>query len=80
VKPNALALIIVMLVWTGRPSYDILFADLSKKDAAEIIDKLKEKNPSGKVYELRLEFASMGLPEEGVIGYEIFDKSKKRKM
>ncbi|HFB68100.1 MAG TPA: flagellar M-ring protein FliF [Calditrichae bacterium] len=85
----ALALIIVMLVWTGRPSYDILFADLSKKDAAEIIDKLKEKKidfrleeggktilvPSGKVYELRLEFASMGLPEEGVIGYEIFDKS-----
>ncbi len=85
----ALALIIVLLVWTGRPSYDILFADLSKKDAAEIIDKLKEKKidfrleeggktilvPSGKVYELRLEFASMGLPEEGVIGYEIFDKS-----
>ncbi len=85
----ALALVIVMLVWTGRPSYEILFADLSKKDAAEIIDKLKEKKidfkleeggntilvPAGKVYELRLEFASMGLPEEGVVGYEIFDKS-----
>ena len=85
----ALALIIVVLVWTSKPSYDVLFADLSKKDAAQIIEKLREKKidfqledggntilvPAGKVYELRLEFASLGLPEDGVIGYEIFDKT-----
>src|SRR5690606_36509091 len=30
--------------------------------------------PPEKIYELRLELATMGLPESSIVGYEVFDK------
>ncbi len=85
----ALAILMVMLVWTTRPNYEVLFSNLSQKDAGKILEKLKEKKieyrlenggstilvPTDKVYELRLNFAQEGLPESSGVGYEIFDKT-----
>ncbi len=85
----ALAIFLVMLVWTAGPNYDVLFSNLSQKDAGKIVEKLKEKKidyklengggtilvPTDKVYDLRLEFAREGLPENSSVGYEIFDRT-----
>ncbi|GAB4364507.1 MAG: flagellar basal-body MS-ring/collar protein FliF [Calditrichia bacterium] len=84
-----LALIFVLVTWATKPSYDILFTNLSQKDAGTIVEKLQEKKvnyrlenggttilvPREKVYELRLAFAQAGLPESSGVGYEIFDKT-----
>ncbi len=72
-----------------QQEYGVLFANLSEKDAAAIISRLKEENipyklsnegatisiPRKLIYEKRLLFASEGLPQSGIIGYEIFDKN-----
>jgi flagellar M-ring protein FliF len=74
--------------YTTRPVYTTLYSGLNGKDAAQIADKLREKKitfdvsadgttikvPQEKVSELRLDFAGMGLPRSGEIGYELFDK------
>ena len=84
-----LAILLLVLTWTSRPNYDILFSNLSQKDAGKILEKLKEQKidyklenggttifvPSDKVYELRLAFAQEGIPESSSVGYEIFDKT-----
>ncbi len=84
-----LAVVLVLFAWTSRPSYEVLFSNLSQKDAGKILEKLKENKtpfqlqngggtilvPSTKVYELRLNFAQEGLPESSSVGYEIFDKT-----
>ncbi len=77
------------IFWISKPEYAILFTDLSTEDASEVVLKLKEGNveykltdsgatilvPVEKVYELRLELASQGLPKKGTVGFEIFDKT-----
>ncbi|NOX36603.1 MAG: flagellar M-ring protein FliF [Calditrichaeota bacterium] len=84
-----LTILLLVLVWTGGAQYEVLYAQLSQKDAGAILEKLRERNidyklrdggstilvPTDKVYELRLEFAREGLPENSVVGYEIFDKT-----
>ncbi len=85
-----LALIILALVVTSAQPYEPLFAELSPKDAGEIVERLRERGvdyrlenggktvmvPSGQVYELRVEFARAGLPETGTVGYELFDRQE----
>ncbi|GAB4337342.1 MAG: hypothetical protein Kow0037_19980 [Calditrichia bacterium] len=85
----ALAVLIVVMVWTARPNFDVLFSNLAEKDAGAILDKLREQKipfqlengggtilvPTDKVYELRLKFAQEGLPASSNVGYEIFDKT-----
>lgn len=67
----------------------VLFSDLDPKDAAAIVEKLKEQNipyelsdggtairvPQSQVYELRLALAREGLPAGSTVGYEIFDRT-----
>jgi flagellar M-ring protein FliF len=76
------------VTYTTRPVYTPLYSGLSGKDASQILDKLREKKvqfevtsdggtikvPQDKVSELRLDFAGLGLPRSGEIGYELFDK------
>ena len=89
----AISLIIVMggfaaiLMYTNRPDYQVLFANLDSGDAAKISDQLNGKQiqyqlsdggstilvPSDKVYQLRLELASEGIPAGGTVGFEVFD-------
>ncbi len=85
-----LSILIIFFVWTSSAPFEPLFTDLSPKDAAEIVEKLKGMNvkyklqdggrsimvPTNRVYDLRLEFAKDGLPESGSVGYEIFDKQE----
>ena len=66
-----------------------LFTAMSAEDAAAVVQKVKEKGleykiaengsavlvPSAALAELRLELAAAGLPKNGRIGFELFDKT-----
>lgn len=83
----ALASLLVMSLWLKTPDYQLLYANLSSEDAGAIVDKLKsQKIPfelsnqgrtirvaSDRLYEVRLQLASEGLPEGSDVGLEIFD-------
>ena len=75
--------------WASTPSYTVLYRDLDPESAQAVITKLKTANtpylmqdggatllvPAASVDELRLDFASQGLPTAGRIGFEIFDRT-----
>ena len=75
--------------WASTPSYTVLYRDLDPESAQAVITKLKAANapyvlsdaggtlmvPAARVDELRLDFASQGLPTAGRIGFEIFDRT-----
>ena len=79
---------ISLLLWVNAPAYQVLYTGLSQKDAAAVVDKLKElkvpfkiegdgaliKVPESEVYEARLSMASAGLPRGGGVGFEIFNE------
>jgi flagellar M-ring protein FliF len=80
----------VLIIWTGRPNFELLYSGLSPEDAGAILVSLKEQKipysissngtaimiPREKVYETRLELASQGLPQGSGVGFEIFDNTK----
>jgi len=67
----------------------VLFSNLEQTDAAKIVENLKAKGiqyelkdngstilvPENTVMDTRLTLASEGLPENSVVGYELFDKT-----
>ena len=75
--------------WQEESGFRPLYTSLSQEDAAVVVQKLKESGaafrlaPNGstisvqedKVAELRLEMAAAGVPKNGRIGFEIFDKT-----
>ncbi len=75
--------------WASTPSYTVLYRDIDPESANAVVAKLKTANtpylledggstlmvPAVKVDELRLDFASQGLPTAGRIGFEIFDRT-----
>ncbi len=77
-----------MFYWASKTSYVPLMTNLSPEDSTSVIRYLREKKipfvvdetgrslsvPPEKVYDLRLELASSGLAQTGVVGYEVFDK------
>ncbi|HLG73565.1 MAG TPA: flagellar basal-body MS-ring/collar protein FliF [Chloroflexota bacterium] len=85
----ALAALGVFVFMSSRPSYVTVFSNLNEQDAAAIVAKLKstktdyETTDGGKTIkvardkadDVRLTMASSGLPQSGVTGYEIFDKT-----
>lgn len=85
----SLVVLIGVMIWAGRTDYAILYSGLDPKDAGGIAEKLREMKvdfrlenggttvlvPSRKTQELRIEFASLGLPRSGEMGYEVFDKT-----
>ncbi|MCC7441678.1 MAG: flagellar M-ring protein FliF [Bdellovibrionales bacterium] len=74
--------------WAGETAYRPLMTNLAPEDATNIIRILRERkipfnvDPTGRnievpperIYDLRLELATQGLPESGNVGYEVFDK------
>jgi flagellar M-ring protein FliF len=78
---------ILLVAWLQKADQQLLFANLSEEDAGAIIQKLNEQKipytttgggimvPADKVYEVRLQLASQGLPQGGGVGYELFDKT-----
>ena len=79
---------IALFLWAGNTNYALLMSNLSPDDSNNIIRILREKHipfksditgknisiPQENLYDLRLELATMGLPQSGIVGYEIFDK------
>jgi flagellar M-ring protein FliF len=78
---------ILTITWLQKADQQLLFANLSEEDAAAIIQKLNEQKipytaanggitvPADKVYEVRLQLASQGLPQGSGAGFELFDKT-----
>lgn len=85
----AVALTIGSAYWLNTPNYTVLFSDMDAESASSVITKLKGEKvayvmddggktirvPSTRVDELRLQFASQGMPGSGRVGFEIFDKT-----
>ena len=85
----ALVLLGFVILMFNEPNYTVLYAKLEAEDAAQVIDHMSRKKisykiednsetirvPKDKVYELRFELAAKGIPNSGVIGYELFDNN-----
>jgi flagellar M-ring protein FliF len=69
--------------------YQVLFDQLSPQDAAQVIAQLEKEKipykiprenvievPKEVVYKERITIASMGIPKEGHVGFELFDKQE----
>lgn len=79
----------VLVSFLNEPNYSAIYSNLAQEDAAKVIEHLNSKKIPFKiedngstikvsaevVYETRLELASKGIPNSGILGYEIFDKS-----
>jgi len=82
----SIASAILLFTWAQAPTYQVLYSNLQPSDAGAIVAKLQEMKvpykttatsilvPAEKVYDLRLQLATLGLPQGGGVGYEIFDK------
>ena len=82
------AALFMIMFRLGTEEQSLLYSDLSAKDAAAVTEGLTTANvdyklspdgssifvPRSKVAEARMQLASEGLPGQGSIGYEIFDK------
>ena len=83
--------VILLVVWSRQPEYDLLFADLAPEDASLMVEQLKEQKipysisaggtrldvEQGKARDLRLSFIGQGLPSGGKgKGFELFDELK----
>jgi len=80
---------IFVMTWAGRPDFRVLYANLNPEDAGAILTELKSQKiqyqlssggnsilvPEERIYELRMELASQGLPQGGGVGFEIFDNT-----
>lgn len=82
------AVVVGSAYWISAPEYTLLVADMDAETASTVVAKLKADKvqyqlsdggrtvrvPADRADELRLEFASGGLPSAGRIGFEIFDR------
>ncbi|RJQ82969.1 MAG: flagellar M-ring protein FliF [Desulfobacteraceae bacterium] len=78
-----------LISWSGRPDFAPLFSQMTPESAGEVAALLKHKKiefqishdgqtiqiPRERLYEVRLELASQGLPRGGT-GFEVFDNAK----
>lgn len=83
-----IGVLIAMIIWTNRVDYKMLYTGLSAEDSGAVVNSLRTKKipfrvgedgssimvPSDKVYELRMQMASEGIPQGSGVGYEIFDR------
>ncbi len=77
-----------LIIWTSRVEYKSLYTGLSAEDSGAVINRLKEMKviyrigrdgnsimvPASSVYEIRMQMARDGLPQNTGVGYEIFDE------
>jgi len=80
---------IYIIMMAGKPDLQPLYSNLTLEDAGAISAKLKDDKipyeissngssilvPRRRVYEVRMELASQGLPKGGGVGFEIFDNT-----
>ena len=82
------AVVVTSAYWMSKPDYALLVGDMDGETAASVVARLKDAKvsyelgdggrsvsvPVEKLDELRLQFASGGLPSSGRLGFEIFDR------
>jgi len=74
---------------SGNSKYEVLFDSLSSEDAAKVIEQLDKqeipyelldnniiKVPRDVVYKERIAIASLGIPKNGGVGFELFDNQE----
>jgi flagellar M-ring protein FliF len=81
--------LIMLIVSSSTSDFAVLYSGLPPEDAGRIVEYLKESGvkyklssggstvmaPSNRVYELRMELASKGVPQGAGVGFELFDKT-----
>ena len=81
--------LILVMFFLNEPDYSALYTNLASEDASQVIEYLSEQKipykiddngqtiriPKEKLYEMRLSLAARGVPNSGIVGYEIFDKN-----
>ena len=80
----------VMIWFATRPEYKVLFSGLPQEETGRVVEQLNKMKipyrfgpggtavevPSDRLYDLRLEMATLGFPKQGSgVGFEIFDKN-----
>lgn len=83
----SIAIAVLIILWSQKEDYHILYSNISQSDAGLIVQRLKEMKipyradsssisvPADKVYDIRLQLAAQGLPQGGGVGFELFDKT-----
>ncbi len=83
----SVAALVLVFAWSQKLDYRLLYSNMADSDAGAVVQKLKEMKvpyrvegggilvPEDKVYDLRLQLASQGLPHGGGVGFEVFDKT-----
>jgi flagellar M-ring protein FliF len=83
----SLAVIIFSIFLMQKVDYQVLYSHIGEEELGTVMQRLKDLKvpykvdkgsilvPSDKVYELRLQLASEGIPQTGGVGFELFDKT-----
>jgi len=79
--------LVASVLWSSRAEYGLLYGGLSDTEAAKVVAALDDAKvaykigsggaimvPTDKVYNLRMQLASKGIPQGDGVGFEIFDK------
>lgn len=84
------AIVVALSLWSVKPDYKVLYANLSDKDGGAIIAQLSQMNvpyrhadggaailvPADRVHDVRLRLASAGLPKGSTVGFELMDNAR----
>ncbi|MBS4000062.1 MAG: flagellar M-ring protein FliF [Desulfobulbaceae bacterium] len=89
-SPVVIIATLVLLIASGsEKEYSVLYSSLEQQDASKIVESLKSQQikykiadggstilvEKDKMLEARINLAGEGLPESGIVGYELFDKT-----
>jgi flagellar M-ring protein FliF len=86
----SVALGVAVVLWSQQPNHTLLYANLSSKDAGQVIDALQKAGigykvdeatgavmvESSKVQTARMQLAKDGLPESNAMGFEMLQKDQ----
>jgi flagellar M-ring protein FliF len=82
--------LVSVVQWSGKADYMPLYAKLSAEDAGAVVARLRDQKipyklshdggtiniPQVRLYEVRLDMATEGLPRGNSVGFEVFDNTK----
>ncbi len=85
-----LLLLSVLFFYGSKPNYAVLYGGLAQEDLNVVVSELDKENipykisqdgstifvPEDKARDIRLKLAAKGIPNKGVVGYEVFDKDR----
>ena len=87
---GSVALGVGVALWSQTPTYSLLYANLSGRDAQEVMNALEQAGvtlridsdsgavlvPAKQVHQARLKLAALGLPKGTDLGFELLDKKR----